>query len=59
MGSRQYYAWYELYPNPPAILGPVSPGDQMEASIVRALPGTWDLSIADVSSGNSASGPLS
>ncbi len=52
-GVTAYYAWFELYPQPPVFIGGVSPGDQMEASITRASPGTWDLSIADASSGNS------
>ncbi len=57
-GVTAYYAWYELYPQPPVLIGGVSPGDQMQASIVQQSPGTWALSIVDLSSGNSASGSL-
>jgi hypothetical protein len=45
-GVPQYYAWYELYPNPPMMIGQVSPGDQMSASIVK-VSGGWTLTITD------------
>ena len=57
-GATSYYAWYEVFPNPAVVLGAVSPGDQMEAAISYSSGSTWDLSIADLTSGNSASGPL-
>ena len=52
------FAWYELYPLPAEELGPVAPGDQMSASIIEDSPGTWTLTIDDVSSQQGASGPL-
>ena len=54
----EHYVWYEVFPNPAVVLGAVSPGDQMEAAISYSSGSTWDLSIADLTSGNSASGPL-
>jgi hypothetical protein len=57
-GTTTYFAWYELFPNPAVVLGSVSPGDHMQASIVQNVGTTWTLAIADVTSGNSASGPL-
>jgi hypothetical protein len=57
-GSTLYYAWYEILPAASIPIGLVSPGDQMQASIVEDSPGTWTLSIADVSSGAVASGQL-
>ena len=53
------FAWYEVLPNPAVVIGLVSPGDQMQASIVETSPGTWTLSIADLTSAQSVSGPLS
>ena len=47
------YAWYELYPQPPVLIGGVSPGDQMNASISQSSGSNWTLSITDASSGNS------
>ncbi len=57
-GVTSYFAWYELYPNAAVPLGAVSPGDQMEASITHTSGSTWTLTIADVTSGQGASGPL-
>ncbi len=57
-GATSYSAWYEVYPQPPVTIGAVSPGDQMEASITYDSGTTWTLSIADVTSGNNASGPI-
>ncbi len=57
-GATGYYAWYELFPNSAVVLGAVSPGDQMQAEIVQNSGTNWTLSIADVTSGNSVSGPL-
>ena len=48
-GVTQYYAWYELYPQPSVVIGSVSPGDQMVASINQIAGSTWSLSIADTS----------
>ena len=57
-GATGYDAWYELYPAPAVVLGSVSPGDQMQAVITQNSGTNWTLSIADVTSGNSSSGPL-
>jgi hypothetical protein len=57
-GVTSYFAWYELFPEPAVTFGAVSPGDQMAASITHDSGSTWILSISDVTSGNSASGPL-
>ena len=57
-GVTTYYAWYELYPQPPVVIGPVAPGDSMSASIVYLSPGAWELSISDSTSGNQAGGSL-
>ncbi len=57
-GSTVYYAWYEVYPSPAVVLGLVSPGDQMEASIAQSSGTIWTLSVNDITSGNSASGQL-
>jgi hypothetical protein len=58
-GRTSYYAWYELFPQPPVTLGLVAPGDVIQASISLMSPGTWSISLADVTSGQSASGPVS
>ena len=47
-GGTGYYAWYELYPAPPVILGQVAPGDQMEAEIVQTSGSAWTIDIVDV-----------
>ena len=55
-GRTSYSAWYELYPSPPVTIGSVAPGDVMKASITQSSPGTWTISITDLTSGQSASG---
>ena len=55
-GSTEYYAWYELYPAPPVILGQVAPGDQMEAEIVQSSGTAWTIEIVDVT--ESVGGPI-
>jgi hypothetical protein len=40
------------------VLGSVSPGDKMQAIITQNSGTNWTLSIADVTSGTSSSGPL-
>ena len=50
-GSTLYYAWYELYPAAPVLIGGVSPGDQMQASI-QIAGGHWTISINDLTSGS-------
>ena len=58
-GSTSYFAWYEILPSAEIEIGAVSPGDEMEASIEEDSPGTWTVSIADLTSGNSTSGEVS
>ena len=57
--GTNYFAWFEVLPAEAMYIGAVSPGDVMSASINESSPGTWNLSITDVTSGNTASGPLS
>ena len=42
-GQTEYYAWYELYPDPSEPLFAVSPGDQMSASINQISGTEWSL----------------
>jgi len=55
-GRTGYYAWYEILPAPPVEVGVVQAGDTMSASIVKGTGGRWVISIADISTHNSASG---
>ena len=57
-GSTTYFAWYEILPAASITIGSVSPGDQMEASIVEDSTGTWTIAISDLTSGQSASGEV-
>jgi hypothetical protein len=59
-GSTSYYAWYEILPAASIPIGLVSPGDHMHASITEdaGSPGTWNLIITDLTSGDTASGQL-
>jgi putative cell wall-binding protein len=52
-----YYAWYEILPNLPTALGPVSPGDTMQVVIQEISVGTWSISVTDSTSGET-SGPI-
>ena len=58
-GSTSYFAWYEILPSAEVEIGAVSPGDEMEASIEEDSPGTWTVSIADLTSAESTSGEVS
>jgi hypothetical protein len=58
-GTTSYFAWYELYPSAPEVVGDVSPGDEMLDSISEDSPGVWTISIDDVTSGESTSGEVS
>ncbi len=51
-GQTQYYAWFEVLPQPAQIIGNVSPGDVMQASITETALGSneWTISIQDVTS---------
>ena len=46
--GASYFAWVgDPAPRPAQEIGPVSPGDEMRASIVDDSPGTWTITIAD------------
>ena len=44
-GTAVYYAWRELYPNPPAFIAFVSPGDSITATVsqLSANSSTWSM----------------
>ena len=47
-GYPDYYAWYELLPNAEVPINEhVTPGDAIQASVVRAGTNTWRISISD------------
>jgi hypothetical protein len=54
-GATRYYDWYELLPAEPVNLSNVSPGDQMDASILETSSGQWRITITDVTSGRTNS----
>jgi hypothetical protein len=54
-GTTGYYAWYEVLPAAPVMIGPVRPGDQMSAAISYRSNDKWTVTIADVTSNNIAS----
>lgn len=58
-GSLLYYAWYEILPAPPQEIGAVAPGDHMSSTIEQVSSGIWSISIADDTSGHSATGQVS
>jgi hypothetical protein len=58
-GKTTYFAWYEIYPALSIPIEYVSPGDEMKASIVQDSPGTWTITIVDVTSGQGVSGEVS
>ena len=64
-GGTQYYAWVELLPDTPGVIGigsaaaPVSPGDQMSASIVETSVNDWTISLDDNTQNWSFSQPFS
>ena len=49
-GATQYFAWYEILPAASIPIGVVTPGDDMQATIIEDTPGTWTITIADVTS---------
>jgi hypothetical protein len=55
--GTSYFAWAEVLPYAPQDLGPVSPGDEMRASIVNSS-GTWTISISDETEDVGASGQV-
>jgi hypothetical protein len=46
-GGTQYFAWYEILPAASIPIGVVSPGDDMQATIIQDSPGSWTITIAD------------
>jgi hypothetical protein len=54
-GAATYDDWYEILPANETLIGRVSPGDHIQASINEDSPGTWTIAIADVTSGQSFS----
>jgi hypothetical protein len=58
-GVTSYFAWYEILPASLVPIGLVTPGDQMSASVVEDSPGTWTISIADLTSDQSSTGSVS
>ena len=51
-GGTQYFAWYEILPAASIPIGLVSPGDDMQATIIENSPGLWTITIADNTSQN-------
>lgn len=56
--SGSYYAWYELIPQVAFSLGPVKPGDQMHADVSQQSPGTWAVTLEDLTQKVTWSGPV-
>jgi hypothetical protein len=50
-GTTDYFAWWEILPAAATNVFPVAPGDQINASIIESPPGTWTITIDDVTSG--------
>jgi hypothetical protein len=48
-GGTQYYAWYQLVPSAPVVIGlTVLPGDTMHAAVSESAPGTWTITLDDL-----------
>jgi hypothetical protein len=58
-GTTSYFAWYEILPAPSIVIGGVTPGDQMQASVSENSPGQWTIIIDDVTSNQNFSRTLS
>jgi hypothetical protein len=54
-GTTTYDDWYEILPANETLIATVAPGDHIQASINEDSPGTWTISIADLTSGQSFS----
>jgi hypothetical protein len=55
-GRTQYYAWYEMYPNPSVNLSlAINPGDKISASVTFSSPNQFALVITNVTRGTSNS----
>ena len=57
-GVPSYYAWYELYPALPVLIGGVSPGDQMDAEVIQNSGTSWTINIEDLSVSGDVSGQI-
>jgi hypothetical protein len=58
-GTASYSAWWELVPVPSVSASiPVSPGDHIHCSISAIVPGVWDISLQDLTNGQSFSETL-
>ena len=49
-GSEYYWSWYEMFPNPPVVIGTVNPGDKISASVTSTSSG-YALVLDDLTSG--------
>jgi hypothetical protein len=47
-GVARYYAWWEILPAPAVAFAPVSPGDHIEAQVLQKTPGTWVMTLLDL-----------
>jgi len=54
-GTTTYDDWYEILPANETLIASVAPGDHIQASINEDSPGTWTISIADLTSGQTFS----
>ncbi len=54
-GSTVYSAWIQVSPALSVTQFTVSPGDHIDASVVEGAPGSWTVSIADLTLGKSSS----
>jgi len=52
-GTAQYYAWAEILPAGPVIIPglAVHPGDKIEGLVEEASPGTWQMTVYDLTTG--------
>jgi hypothetical protein len=57
-GATDYFAWFEILPDPAIRIGAVSPGDHMQASVEQGLGTSWVITITDVTSGATLSEPV-
>jgi hypothetical protein len=51
-GATDYYDWYEILPAYAVVIGSVTPGDHMTASVQEVTAGTWTIAITDITSGS-------
>lgn len=54
-GTAYYWDWYEMYPNPPVVIGAVNPGDEIQATVSNTT-GKYSVAINDVTAGAAWSG---